>query len=234
MLPLGYRRADHEGDQSVSDQAVQTSDQAILPNPRFAHPATRARLMNVAAALEKNNIAAFVVGSRDAARVKIHDLIPTGAEVFTATSRTLDDLGVAAELNEADHYNAVRPKLLTMDRNTQRHEMRELGARPAYVVGSVHAVTDDGVVMAASMSGSQLGPYASGAAHVIWVAGAQKVVKNIAEGLQRIEQYSLPLEDERMRGLYGIGSSVGKILIIKREAMPGRSTLILLDEPIGF
>jgi hypothetical protein len=184
--------------------------------------------------LEKNNIAAFVVASRDAARAKIRELIPNGAEVFTATSRTLDELGVAAELNETGHYDAVRPKLTKMDRNTAGDEMRELGARPAYVVGSVHAVTDDGVVMAASMSGSQLGPYASGSAHVIWVAGAQKVVKNIEEGLQRIEQYSLPLEDERMRGLYGIGSAIGKILIVKREVMPGRSTLILLDDLIGF
>ncbi len=203
-------------------------------NPQFALPANRARLVKVAAALEKNNIAAFVVASRDAARAKIHELIPKGAEVFTATSRTLDELGVAAELNEAGHHDAVRPKLTKMDRNTEGDAMRELGARPAYVVGSIHAVTDDGVVMVASMSGSQLGPYASGAAHVIWVAGAQKVVKNIEEGLQRIEQYSLPREDERMRGLYGFGSAIGKILIVKREVMPGRSTVILLEETIGF
>jgi L-lactate utilization protein LutC len=210
------------------------NDQAMTPNPRFAHPASRERLTKVAAALEKNNIAAFVVSSREAARAKVHELIPEGAEVFTATSRTLDELGIAAELDEAGRHSAVRPKLLKMDRNTQRHEMRELGARPAYVVGSVHAVTDDGFVMIASMSGSQLGPYASGSGNVIWVVGAQKVVKNIDEGFQRIEQYSLPLEDERMRGLYRIGSAIGKILIVEREAMPGRSTLILLDEVIGF
>jgi L-lactate utilization protein LutC len=216
------------------NDVAKTNDLRTPPNPGFAHPANRSRLMNVAAALEKNNIAAFVVASRDAARTKIHGLIPKGAEVFTTTSRTLDELGVAAELNEAGHHDAVRPKLMKMDRNTQHHEMRELGARPAYVVGSVHAVTDDGVVIAASMSGSQLGPYASGSAHVIWVVGAQKVVKNIDEGLQRIEEYSLPMEDERMRGVYGMGSAIGKILIIKREVMPGRSTLILLEDVIGF
>ena len=76
--------------------------------------------------------------------------------------------------------------------------------------------------------------YASGAAHVVWVAGAQKIVKNVEEGFERIEQYSLPLEDERMRRAYGIGSAIGKILIVKREVMPGRSTLILLDDVIGF
>lgn len=212
----------------------QVNPQVMTPNPGFARPASRERLAKVAEALEKNNIAAFVVADRDAARAKVHELIPKGAEVFTATSRTLEELGIAAELDEAGHHNAVRPKLLKMDRTTQRHEMRELGARPAYVIGSVHAVTDDGFVMAASMSGSQLGPYASGAGNVIWVVGAQKIVKNIEEGLQRIEQYSLPLEDERMRGVYGIGSAIGKILIVEREAMPGRSTVILLDQVIGF
>jgi L-lactate utilization protein LutC len=211
------------------------NDQVTMkPNPRFGHPASRERLTNVAAALEKNNIAAFVASTRDAARAKVHELIPHGAEVFTSTSRTVDELGIAAELNEAGHHNAVRPKLLKMNRETQRHEMRELGARPAYIIGSAHAVTDDGFVMIASMSGSQLGPYASGSANVVWVVGAQKIVKNIEEGLQRIQQYSLPLEDQRMRSVYGIGSAIGKILIVEREAMPGRSTLILLEEAIGF
>jgi L-lactate utilization protein LutC len=206
----------------------------LTPNPRFAHPANLERLNKVAAALEGNNIAAFVAHSRDAARAKVHELIPKGAEVFTSTSRTLDELGIAAELNEAGHHDAVRPKLTKMDRKTQHHEMRELGARPAYIIGSVHAVTDDGHVLVASMSGSQLGPYASGAGKVIWVVGAQKIVRDIEEGLRRLEQYSLPREDERMRGVYGIGSAIGKILIVKREATPGRSTVILLNEAIGF
>ena len=213
---------------------VQVTDLLMKPDARFARPASHERLTKVAAALEKNNIAAFVVSTRDAARAKIHELIPKGAEVFTSTSRTLEELGIAAELDEAGHHDAVRPKLLKMDRDTERNKMRELGARPAYIVGSVHAVTDDGFVMVASMSGSQLGPYASGAAHVVWVAGAQKIVKNLEEGFDRIEQYSLPLEDERMRRAYGIGSAIGKILIVKREVMPGRSTLILLDDVIGF
>jgi L-lactate utilization protein LutC len=216
------------------NDVVKTNDLVTAPNPRFNRPASRERLTKVAAALEKNNIAAFVVSSRDGARAKVHELIPKGAEVFTSTSRTLEELGIAAELDEAGHHNAVRPKLMKMDRNTQNDEMRALGARPAYIVGSIHAVTDDGAVMAASMSGSQLGPYASGSAHVVWVVGAQKIVKNIEEGLQRIEEYSLPLEDQRMRGVYGIGSAIGKILIVKREVMPGRSSVILLEDVIGF
>ena len=95
---------------------VQVTDLLMKPDARFARPASHERLTKVAAALEKNNIAAFVVSTRDAARAKIHELIPKGAEVFTSTSRTLEELGIAAELDEAGHHDAVRPKLLKMDR----------------------------------------------------------------------------------------------------------------------
>jgi L-lactate utilization protein LutC len=210
------------------------NDVVITPDRRYAHAASRERLAKVAAALERNNIAAFVVSTRDDARAKVRELIPEGLEVFTATSRTLDELGIVSELDDTGRYNAVRPKLLRMDRVKQRHEMRELGARPACIIGSIHAVTEDGVVMVASMSGSQLGPYASGAAKVVWVVGAQKIVKSVEQGFDRIEHYSLPREDERMRNLYGIGSTIGKILIVRREAILGRSSLILLSEAIGF
>jgi hypothetical protein len=56
-----------------------------------------------------------------------------------------------------------------MDREMQRREMRTLAASPDYVVGSVHALTEDGSLLIASASGSQLGPLVSGAGNVILV-----------------------------------------------------------------
>ncbi len=53
-----------------------------------------------------------------------------------------------------------------MDRATQAREIRKLGGAPDYTAGSVHAVTEDGQVLIASNTGSQLGPYASGAGKV--------------------------------------------------------------------
>ena len=69
---------------------------------------------------------------------------------------------------------------------TQWHEMRALGARPDVIVGSVHAITEQGEVVVASASGSQLGPYASGAGKVIWVVGSQKIVPSLDEAMRRI------------------------------------------------
>src|SRR5439155_21913563 len=131
-------------------------------------------------------------------------------------------------------YDAIRPQLYAMDRETQGREMRKLGSAPDYVVGSVHAVTEEGALLVASFSGSQLGPYASGAGQVIFVVGTQKIVPDLETGLRRIREYSYPLEDARAFEAYGMHSGVNKILIINREITPGRVSVVLVKEQLGF
>ncbi len=114
--------------------------------------------------------------------------------------------------------------------------MQKLGAAPEYVIGSVHTVTEDGhVLIIASASGSQLPAYVYAAEHVIWVVGTQKIVKNIEEGMKRIYKYVLPLESARAHKAYGVpGSSVNKLLIVNKEPVPNRITIILVQQPLGF
>ncbi len=125
------------------------------------------------------------------------------------------------------------PQLEKMDRNTQRAEMRRLSASPDVVVGSVHAITEDGRVVAASASGSQLGPYASSAGKVIWVVGSQKIVSDLDSAMARVQFYAYPKEDIRAREKYGMPSALLKFLIVNGD-WPGRSTVVLVREPIGF
>jgi hypothetical protein len=121
-----------------------------------------------------------------------------------------------------------------MDRATQANEIRHLSAAPDVMLGSVHAVTETGSLLTASMSGSQLGPYASGGGRVILLVGTQKIVSNLEEGLRRIDEYAFPLEDARAQAAYGIHSAVNKILIINGEIAPGRITVVFVDEVLGF
>lgn len=111
--------------------------------------------------------------------------------------------------------------------------MRKLAASPDYVVGSVHAITEQGQVLVAAGGGSQLASYVYGAGKVVWVAGAQKIVADLDEGLRRINEHSLKLEDARLRQMRGVGSLVGKVLIVSREPA-GRTTLILVRAALGF
>ncbi len=186
--------------------------------------------------LKANGINAKFVVTGEEAKKEVFSIIPEGAEVMTMTSVTLETLGLTQELNESGKYDSVRTKLNSMKRETQNLEMQRIGAAPDWTVGSVHAVTEDGHVLIASDSGSQLPAYAYGSAHVVWVVGAQKIVKNTQEGQQRIYEYVLPLEAERANKAYNIttGSNVSKLLIINKEVNLGRITLILVGEKLGF
>ncbi len=185
-------------------------------------------------ALKANGIdAKFVETGEDAKRLVL-SIIPEGTEVMNMTSMTLETIGLSQELNESGKYNSVRNKLNTMDRTTHGAEMQKMGAAPEWTMGSVHAVTEDGHLLVASNTGSQLPAYVYGASHVVWVVGAQKIVKNTDEGIKRIYEYVLPLEDERAQKAYGVGSGVSKLLIINKEKTPGRLNLILVGEKLGF
>lgn len=200
----------------------------------FAQVSSSDRIAAVAEALGQNGIRAFVVQSGDEARRMIASLIPQGAEVFNNTSRTLESIGVADDIERSGRYEPLRVKLFQMDREMQGREMRTLAATPDYVVGSVHAVTEEGSLLIASASGSQLGPIVSGAEQVIFVIGGQKIVADLESGIRRIYEYSLPLEDRRAREAYGVPSGVNNILIINQSVTPDRVTAILVPEALGF
>src|SRR2546426_12815846 len=201
---------------------------------RWGTRADDVRVKRAMAALEANGITVFRASSAAAAKRIVLDLIPDASSVHQGASQTLDVLGITNEIEKSGHYAALRPRIWSLDRETEAHEIRRLGAAPDVMLGSVHAVTETGSLMAASMSGSQLGPYVSGAGWVILVVGAQKVVADVNEGLRRINEYALLLEDARAQAAYGIHSGVNKILIINRDVNPGRITVVLVDEAIGF
>lgn len=184
--------------------------------------------------LEKNGITSYVVENGEDAKTKIKEIVPHKAEVMTMTSVTLDSTGISDLLNSPE-YNSVKATLGGMNRETQSLEMNKLGAAPDWAVGSVHAVTEDGKIVIASNTGSQLPAYAYGSQHVVWVVGAQKIVKNLDDAMKRIYDYVLPLESERAHKAYGVeGSHVSKVLIINKEVKPGRITVIFVKEVLGY
>ncbi len=198
-------------------------------------PAPEEAVEKTILALKKNNIAAFVVADEDAAREKALFLIPDAAEVMEMTSVTLDALGMAEALRAEGKFTLVRDRLAKMNRETQHQEMQELGAAPQVAIGSVHAVTEDGSVVIASNTGSQLPAYAYGADKVIWVVGTQKIVPNLDAAFKRVYEHSLPLESERAKKAYGVpGSAVNKLLVVNKENTDGRLTIIFVNKVLGF
>ncbi|WP_238016220.1 LUD domain-containing protein [Dactylosporangium sp. AC04546] len=200
----------------------------------FSEPATVTRLERAAAALTANGFGAELLDDAAAARRRVGELIPVGATVFTSASETLRLSGIDEDINASGRYDAVRPRALAMDRATEAAEIRRLMSGPDVVVGSVAAVTETGSLVVASASGSQLPAYAGGAGRAIWIVGAQKLVPDLGTALRRVEEHSLPLESVRAQAAYGQPSAVNRLLVLNAELHPGRVTVLLLREAIGF
>lgn len=201
----------------------------------YSQPVSDKVIATAKKALESHNFKVEIVDNLQEARNKVLSIIPEGSEVFTGTSVTLEKTGLAEKLNESGKYVSVRDKLMPLfGQQDKVIEMHRIGSGSDYAVGSVHAITEDGQVMVASASGSQLPNYVYGANHVIWVVGTQKIVKDVNEGFDRIENYTFHLEDERALKAYGAHSLISKLLIYREERNPERVTIILVKEPVGF
>jgi hypothetical protein len=201
---------------------------------RFGTLPDDSRVTRAAAALEGRGISVLRAANAAEAKRIVLGLIPEGSEVHHGASRSLDVAGITDEIDKSGRYESLRPRIFSMDRQARADEIRRLGSAPDVMLGSVHAATETGSLIAASMGGSQLGPYVSGAGRVILVVGTQKIVSDVEEGLTRIEVYAFPLEDARAQAAYGIHSGINKVLIINREITPGRITVVFVDEVLGF
>lgn len=191
------------------------------------------RLEKVATALRANGMEVLVVNSGVDAKETVNQLIPKGAEVMTMTSVTLDETGISDLINKSGEYKANREVLWSQDATLD--EKKRAGNLADWTVGSVHAITEQGQVLIASNSGSQLPAYAYSSDHVVWVVGVQKIVKDLEEGMKRIYEYVLPLESERAKKAYGVaGSNVSKLLLFNKEPRAGRITIILVKQSLGY
>jgi LUD domain len=203
------------------------------PPERFTTLPDDETLAATVVALEEHGFSVDVVDDLEAARDAVLARIPEGSIVMTNTSVTLQEAGIAAAIDEGGAYDSARNRMMALDFATQLQEMKAIAGQPDYALGSVHAVTRGGTLVIASASGSQLASYAWGAAHVIFVIGAQKLVANPEAARERVYQHSLPLEDARAYAAYGQNSVVGKILEIHQET-PGRIYLVLIRQVVGY
>jgi L-lactate utilization protein LutB len=190
-------------------------------------------LEKTAKALRERGIEVIIVNNSEEARKEVLKLIPEGSEVAEGASKTLIDTGISKEIEESSRYISLKKKAQSINSNEERREFRRKSSITDYMLGSVQAVTEDGRIVAASNSGSQLAPYVYGAAHLIFVIGTQKIVKNLDDALNRINEYALPIESERMMKTFGVPSAVSKILIIQKEPAPNRTKLIFVKERVG-
>ena len=199
----------------------------------FTRAASEAELQALANRLRERNFEVVVVQSSADVKAAVMERIPEGATVHSGKSKTLEDAGIFKELMDSEHYDFIRRRTSKLDRKTQGDEIRKLGAAPDIMLGSVQAVTESGQLVVASASGSQIGPYASGAGKLILVIGSQKIVPDVEAAVRRIKEHVFPYEDARLREVLGVGTKLTRWLVIEQDYSPGRTTIILVREPAG-
>lgn len=218
---------------ATAEQADRAAADAM--HSEFAKPADDAAIARTVEAMQTKGYNVHVVPDAAAARDLIVSLLPEGAEVNQGASETLDQLGVTEAIEGSGRFDAVRPRTRAMDRSTPEglRAMRKLGAVPDYFLVSAQALVEDGTIVVASNTGSQLAPVSFGAGEVIFAIGTQKIVPDLETAMDRIEQHSLVLEHSRMRKLWGSNSAINKLLIIRKEFRAGRFTVVLVKERVG-
>jgi L-lactate utilization protein LutB len=187
-------------------------------------------------AVKLRGISVEFVNTKQDAFNRVKELIPSGSEIMTGGSTTLEQIGFTNLLISGKHpWKNLKAEIISEKDPVKQNELRKKSVTAKYFIGSVHAAVQTGEILIASASGSQIPAYSFSSDNVIWIVGAQKIVPTLEEGFKRVRNYCLPLEDKRVKSIGLPGSVIGKILLFEREIVPNRRvTLIFVNEKLGF
>lgn len=192
-------------------------------------------LNKTADSIRARGINVIIVKNKEEALEKLKAIIPKGAEVYSGSSTTLNEIGFTEYLKSGNHsWKNLHEEVFKEKDNSKQFELRRKYITSQYFLGSVNAISKNGELVACDNSGSRVGAYHFAAKNVILVAGAQKITDSLESAMKRIREYVLPLEDARARKAYGMGSNTSKWIIIEKEIISNRITLILVKEKLGF
>jgi hypothetical protein len=185
--------------------------------------------------LRKRNFNPIVVDDGVAALELLRRMIPSGKEVMTGSSTTLEEIGFTPLLISGQHHwRNWKDIILTEKDKSKQSALRRQSPTAHYFLGSVQAITESGLVVAVDATGSRNGGYVFPAEHVVWVTGTNKIVKDLNAASLRVYEHCVPLEDERQRKMGNKGTRIGKVVFYEYESVPERITTILIKRNLGF
>jgi LUD domain len=192
-------------------------------------------IVKAAAALTAKRYDTFIVADRVTALAKVKEMIPPGSDVMTGGSVTLDEIGLTDYLKSGKSgWVNWKDKIMGEKDQIKQMNLRKQSSSASFYLASAHAITEDGIIFQGSASGSQLPAFAMLSSHAIFVVGCQKIVPNFEAGIKRLWEYSLPMEDQHQKAMGNAGSMLNKMLITFGDMFPGRITVILVKEKLGF
>lgn len=206
----------------------------------YTQLATQESIDKTVAGLKERGFMPVVVSTKEEALAKIQELVPAGASVMNGASKTLEQIGYIDHLKAEGHGWDNLHKAIVEEKDADKQkELRRAALTSDYYLGSVHALSETGEMIIASNTGSQLPHIVYSSPNVIFAVSTQKIVPTLADAYKRLHERVVPLEDARMKEVYGpqAGTSVNKVLVYHKEnvAVTGRAiTVLLVKEALGF
>ncbi|MFC1864917.1 lactate utilization protein, partial [Chloroflexota bacterium] len=160
-------------------------------------------------ALKRNNIPGYYAPDRNQALAQILGMIPSGVNIGVGDSVTLHQVGVIEELEKrGSHqiFNPFRKEGKDYIPATMR-EMVAIGLEALsvdfFLTGS-NAITLDGKIVNIDGGGNRVTGMLYGPKKVIAVAGINKIVANVEEGIKRIKGTAAPINAKRHNLKHGL------------------------------
>lgn len=203
----------------------------------FSVVSTHSVLERTVESLKANNFQPIVVNSKEEALSTIKSLIPKGASVMNGASATLQEIGFVDYLKSDTHgWNNLHAPIVAESDRVRQVPLRNQALFADYYLGSAHALSETGELVIASNTGSQLPHLVYTSPNIILVVGSQKIASTLDEAFKRLHEHVVPLEDQRMKKAYGMGTTHAKTLILHKEnPMFGRNIkVIIVNEALGF
>ena len=147
--------------------------------------------------LKKNEMEAVFFPTVAEARQEVLRRIPSGARVGIGGSVTLREMGILEALEKRgdevyDHWKEGLSK-------ERRQEVGKKQQRSDFFLTSTNALTLDGKLINVDATGNRVASMIFGPERVMVIAGVNKIVKNLNEGLARVKKVAAPRNCQRRR-----------------------------------
>ncbi|MFC1937974.1 lactate utilization protein [Chloroflexota bacterium] len=194
--------------------------------------------------LEKNNMTAIYVKTKEEALEKALSMIPKGSEVGHGGSLTLEQIGMMDALRKGDFRFIDRRKPGLSEDEMDR--LRRDSLLTDVFLMSTNALTIDGKLVNIDGTGNRVAALCYGPSKVIIIAGINKIVPDQEAAIQRIKNYVTPIQVKR-QGHVSPCAKTGMcidchmaqracniVTIIEHQRQKDRITVIICGEELGL
>ena len=201
------------------------------------------RIKETLRAINKNNMEGVYARDRREALNEILKRIPPNATVTHGGSYTLQEIGITDILRNGE-YRYLRREVPANEREDRDVQIK--GFSSDIYLTSVNAITTAGELIALDGIGNRVSSLFFGPRKVVVVAGKNKIVNSLDDGIRRLKEYVAPVHAKR-RGwdlpCTKTGTCVecrdpkricNKLAVLQYERDRERTTVILVGEDLGI